>query len=179
MKAKLIAVRGGQCEDCGYRGHPNSLEFHHLDPATKEFTISRYIAQFGYERLIAEAAKCVLLCANCHRIRHMRSDTGTETLPIVDIRRDLKARAIGHMGGHCQGCRRAGPMAVFEFHHVDARTKDFGIGEDGRVRSWELIIAELAKCVMLCANCHREVHAGLRTLEARPGLAETALPYAA
>jgi len=42
------------------------------------------------------------------------------------------------------------------------------------------VIAELAKCVMLCANCHREVHAGARELDAGlPGLAEDALAYVA
>ena len=69
---------------------------------------------------------------------------------------------------------------MFDFHHRDAKEKDFAISQDGVPRRWETIVAELAKCVMLCANCHREVHAGVRTLEGvQPGVAEEALEYAA
>lgn len=85
-----------------------------------------------------------------------------------------------HVGSACCECERIGVSALFEFHHNDAREKDFGISRSGTVRSWEAVVAELEKCVMLCANCHREVHAGVRTI--RPtllGLAEDAAPYAA
>jgi hypothetical protein len=71
-----------------------------------------------------------------------------------------------------------GPLSRFEFHHTDAKTKDFGISEDGILRSWASIVAELAKCVLLCANCHREVHAGVRKLD-KHDLAEDAVSYAA
>jgi len=84
------------------------------------------------------------------------------------------------MGGRCYSCDAEGPAAIFEFHHLDAAQKSFGISQDGNTRSWTRVIAELAKCVMLCANCHREVHAGARELDAGlPGLAEDALAYVA
>ena len=98
---------------------------------------------------------------------------------VVKFRRGQKERAVREMGSMCDVCGRGGPAAVFEFHHVDASSKKFGIS-DGTPRSWPRVLAELAKCVMLCANCHREVHAGVRTLDhPQPGLAEPALPYAA
>ena len=58
------------CEDCG-QNHPATLEFHHTDPTQKDFNVSRLIAQStSLRRLKVEMAKCVVLCANCHRIRH-------------------------------------------------------------------------------------------------------------
>lgn len=181
VKARLIAELGGRCSDCGYPAHPNALEFHHLDASRKAFTMSRLIGTLSYEALAEEAQKCVLVCANCHRARHAAAVTPAEDAdPRLDARRELKTRAVVFMGGSCAGCGRSGPSALFEFHHRDASAKEFGIGEDGRVRTWRKIQAELAKCVMLCANCHREVHAGARTLDGRlVGLAEHAIRYAA
>jgi len=84
------------------------------------------------------------------------------------------------MGGRCEGCGLRAYSRVFEFHHRDARSKDFGLSESGIPHRWEKVVAELAKCVMLCANCHREVHAGMRELDdALLGLAEAAGGYAA
>jgi hypothetical protein len=57
------------------------------------------------------------------------------------------------------------PDSLFEFHHWNAHEKKFGISRDGMSRPWEAIAEELLKCVMLCANCHREIHARVRVLE--------------
>jgi hypothetical protein len=62
------------------------------------------------------------------------------------------------MGSLCEGCGLGGPSALFEFHHRVAGEKEFGLS-DGNPRRWDRVLAELAKCVLLCANCHREVHA--------------------
>ena len=53
-------------------------------------------------------------------------------------------------------------MEALEFHHLTSTKKDFGISSKGYTRSWEKIRAELDKCVLLCANCHREVHSSLQ-----------------
>ena len=53
-------------------------------------------------------------------------------------------------------------MEALEFHHLDSTHKDFGISSKGYTRSWTKISEELDKCLLLCANCHREVHAGLQ-----------------
>jgi len=47
-------------------------------------------------------------------------------------------------------------------HHLDSSEKDFGISSRGYTRSWKRVQEELKKCVLLCANCHREVHVGLQ-----------------
>lgn len=58
-----------RCEKCGFADF-RALEFHHRDPSLKEFEISNGMRGFSRERLMAEIAKCALLCANCHRIEH-------------------------------------------------------------------------------------------------------------
>jgi hypothetical protein len=154
-KRRIVEIRGGRCEDCGYDVSAAALEFHHRNSKTKEFGLGNFNG--SWERLVAEAAKCDLLCANCHRRRHNYRGSL--------VAQGKKARAIELMGGRCGGCSGVVPDSLFEFHHWDARQKKFGISRDGLSRPWEAIAAELLKCVMLCANCHREVHAGVRQLE--------------
>lgn len=58
------------CVDCGEK-NPVCLDFHHLDPSTKEGTVSRMINEFrSLTSILLEIQKCVIVCANCHRKRH-------------------------------------------------------------------------------------------------------------
>ena len=59
------------CVDCGkHYPHP-VMDLHHLDPSTKDWDITRMIkADYGPKRIKEEIDKCVLLCSNCHRLRH-------------------------------------------------------------------------------------------------------------
>ena len=66
--AKLKIARGGKCERCGYNACLKALEFHHLDPSQKDFTISN--DHFRLKEAVEESKKCVLICANCHRELH-------------------------------------------------------------------------------------------------------------
>ena len=66
--AKIKILRGGRCEKCGYDKCIKALEFHHLDPFKKDFTISN--AHFRLKDAVEESKKCILLCANCHRELH-------------------------------------------------------------------------------------------------------------
>lgn len=159
-KQRLVELRGGRCEACGYDISIAALEFHHRDSKTKDFGLGDFSGP--WERLVAEADKCDLLCANCHRRRHHYRGTVAA--------RGKKARAIHLMGDRCGGCFLVVPDSLFEFRHWDAREKEFGISRDGLSRPWEAIATELLKCVMLCANCHREIHAGVRLIERQRGV---------
>jgi len=176
LRAELLESRGNACEDCGYYRAAAALEFHHRDPRSKDFTLSS--ASTKPARIWAEASKCDLICANCHRRRHLAVQVPNED-PVVRSRRETKRRAVALLGGQCVGCGGTFPEPLFEFHHLDARTKEFAISHDGITRRWKKIEAELAKCVLLCANCHRETHAGLRTFTTDPGVAEAAAAYRA
>ena len=76
-KQRLIEEAGGCCLLCGYRRCSGALHFHHLDPAQKEFGIARRGFTRSIEKMRAEAAKCVLLCSNCHA----EVGAGIATLP--------------------------------------------------------------------------------------------------
>jgi transposase-like protein len=66
VKQVLVAEAGGRCAVCGYDRCVRALEFHHLDPTEKRFPLAHRGLSQGIAKLRAEAAKCVLLCSNCH-----------------------------------------------------------------------------------------------------------------
>jgi transposase len=66
VKRILVEEAGGGCVLCGYSRCISALSFHHIEPATKRFELSRRGVTRSIERARAEARKCTLLCANCH-----------------------------------------------------------------------------------------------------------------
>ncbi len=66
VKLALIEAAGGACRLCGYDRYAGALQFHHVDPKDKAFAIADRGVARSLERALAEARKCVLLCANCH-----------------------------------------------------------------------------------------------------------------
>lgn len=66
--AKIKESRGGKCQRCGYNKCIKALEFHHLDPSKKDFTISN--DHFKLTEAVEESKKCILLCSNCHKELH-------------------------------------------------------------------------------------------------------------
>lgn len=71
-------------------------------------------------------------------------------------RRLLKQKAVLFLGGKCSICGYNKCLAALDFHHINPNEKEFII--TGRIRSWNKIENELKKCVLVCSNCHREIH---------------------
>jgi len=83
---------------------------------------------------------------------------------VTRYRRAVKRRLVEEAGGSCRLCGYARCMAALEFHHVDPATKRFSVSTKGVARAFDTVRAEAAKCVLLCANCHAEVEAGISIL---------------
>jgi transposase len=66
VKRLLVDEAGGRCSVCGYDRCVGALEFHHLVPAEKSFSLSHRGVARSLAKARAEASKCALLCANCH-----------------------------------------------------------------------------------------------------------------
>ena len=69
-RAAFLAYKGGMaCSSCG-NDNPVVLDFHHLDGASKERSVAEMVGRDRWTAAYAEIAKCIVLCANCHRIHH-------------------------------------------------------------------------------------------------------------
>jgi transposase-like protein len=66
LKEVLVAEAGGKCQLCGYDRYIGALQFHHRDSAAKSFGLGERGFTRSLEAVRAEAAKCALLCSNCH-----------------------------------------------------------------------------------------------------------------
>ena len=70
LKKQMIEYKGGKCERCGYDRYYGALEFHHIDPDKKDFSLS-HLKRYSFNQIIIdELDKCILLCSNCHREIH-------------------------------------------------------------------------------------------------------------
>jgi excisionase family DNA binding protein len=76
-------------------------------------------------------------------------------------RRKLKEILVHEAGGRCAICGYDRWVGALQFHHRDGEQKEFGVAARGLTRSLETVRSEAAKCILLCANCHSEVEAGI------------------
>ena len=79
---------------------------------------------------------------------------------IKDFRQRLKERATYVLGNKCACCGYDKCIQALEFHHLNPEEKDFSFGTNPN-RSWQTTRQEIQKCILVCANCHREIHYGL------------------
>jgi len=77
---------------------------------------------------------------------------------VAKRRKKVRLMAIEHLGGKCERCGYLRCSEALEFHHKDPANKTFNVSRKGHCRSWERVKQEIKKCVLLCANCHREIH---------------------
>ena len=138
------AQRG--CRDCG-EDDPACLDLHHQAPDEKERAVGELITHgYGRDRLREELTACAVLCANCHRQEH--HDVATEGL-----------RGWVHTHKTTRGCARCdedAPVALDCHHEGEKQETVAELLADGR--PYEAVRAEVARCTILCANCHRREH---------------------
>ena len=73
-------------------------------------------------------------------------------------RKKIKEELITYKGGECQLCHYNKCNASLDFHHLDPNEKDFGISQNNTYRNIDKMKQEVDKCILVCANCHREIH---------------------
>ena len=79
---------------------------------------------------------------------------------VKDFRKRQKQRIIYVMGGKCSICGYNRCNKALELHHLDPEEKQFTFAQNTN-RSWQSIVSELPKTILVCANCHREIHDNL------------------
>ena len=70
-KEKLVEYFQNKCYDCGGKFPICCYDFHHINPLDKKFEIAPRL-DGNFDTIMEEAKKCVMICANCHRVRHYK-----------------------------------------------------------------------------------------------------------
>lgn len=136
------------CVDCGVVYAPYIMEYDHVT-GDKRFNIGK-MANHKRDRVLEEIQKCELVCCACHRIRsHARRPEPT-TPKLVKYHEWLAPKKALP----CSDCGRALAPEAMDFDHIN-EDKTAGVAS---MWSWgrQKVEAELAKCELVCANCHRE-----------------------
>lgn len=91
-KIQFLKEIGSECSLCGYSDCPAAIDFHHVDPLEKDFTLSDFVGK-GEENIRRELEKCEVVCANCHGEIHGEERIGLRKSArenMEDYRRKLK-----------------------------------------------------------------------------------------
>lgn len=82
---------------------------------------------------------------------------------VKEWRHRSKQRMVESMGGKCQCCGYNACKEALAFHHIDPTHKELAFGSlRANPKTWEKVVEELKKCILVCHNCHSEIHAGVR-----------------
>jgi hypothetical protein len=167
----LRDLRRGPCADCGRTYEPHQMDFDHRDPSRTAFRITAGAAMLKTrDALLAETQACDVVCANCHRIRtwvrhskRTRPSGSSKYLARARARWRAQATLLDELRDvPCQDCKQRFPPCAMDFDHRDPTTKAQAVTRMIGRSGTERILAEAAKCDIVCANCHR-----LRTFEGR------------
>lgn len=79
---------------------------------------------------------------------------------VISWRQDKKVKLVNYKGGKCERCGYDKCVQALQFHHLNPDEKDFAIS--GKSYSFERLKKEVDKCIMVCANCHIEIHEELK-----------------
>lgn len=77
---------------------------------------------------------------------------------ISALRRAMKKEAVKRKGGKCEICGYDKCIDALTFHHLNPSEKEFGLANGGNLHSWGKYLEEINKCILVCANCHAEIH---------------------
>lgn len=86
-------------------------------------------------------------------------------IAVTEFRRRRKANLIQVCGGQCCICGYHKSLSALEFHHIRPELKEYAISVNGTCHNIEKDLQEVHKCILVCANCHREIHDGDYSIE--------------
>ena len=133
-------------------------------PRMRNLERARIAREGGTRRATLECDKHGLTDFRADRSGRFRCVTCASD-QVTNRRRRVKQILVEEAGGRCALCGYGAYAGALQFHHVDPSAKAFAVSNNGLTLGIKTIREEANKCVVLCANCHAEVEAGLMTVD--------------
>lgn len=162
IKTLIHEIKNMPCIDCLEYYSSYVMDFDHIDPKTKKGNVSKMAGKtHKIEDIIDEMNKCEIRCANCHRdkthFEQLRIKNDNDVCEAI-LRRRKKQDYVNQIKSiSCMDCLKQYNYWQMDLDHREPANKLMTICEMIR-RNFAMnkIIAEVAKCDPICANCHRE-----------------------
>lgn len=145
-------------DDPAERNRIKQAAYHARNPDAAAAAQARYYAKNGHKRRIE---------SGCRRGQTYYKGRKEELLKKANtVRKENKQWAVDFLGGKCSRCQQSFPLVCYDFHHMDPKEKDHfpcRLLQGNR----EKLKAEIIKCELVCANCHRLIHFQEEALDAK------------
>lgn len=183
-KIRSLELLGGKCCMCGYDKCVRALDFHHINPKEKEFSVSADGSTRSWKRIEKELQKCIILCKNCHSITPVHKERKeTNCVKICAIHGETqfylyKTKERGNrticrkcflenqknrlkdikeklIKLHGGICKSCNNTNILNLDFHHIQQKNKKISS---FKSFKKAEAEAKNCILLCKNCHAETH---------------------
>jgi hypothetical protein len=147
----LASFKDRPCMDCGGSFPVACMDFDHVR-GEKKFDLSD-MKSHSQASLLAEVAKCDVVCACCHRIRTEQSRSGSKN----PYRRIFRERVGSIKSVPCVDCGESFPPVAMDLDHVRGEKQSCVSNMHGTkwARALDRLNTEVTKCDVVCARCHR------------------------
>jgi len=145
-RAFIASLKADPCVDC-LRSHPAfCMDFDHVR-GVKSRGVSNMVS-YSERAILAEVAKCDLVCACCHRVRTAARKERSTKLAAVRTKLDQLKNSP------CADCGQKFPPVAMDFDHVrGSKVRAVSLMKE---QAWDKVLEEIAKCDLVCAVCHRK-----------------------
>jgi hypothetical protein len=100
-------------------------------------------------------------CGSCGKLLKTKRRNKCNSCNVSNYRRNIKKKLVAYKEGKCKICGYNRCDWSMDFHHRDSSKKEFNVSHKGRTISFKKLLTEVDKCILVCKNCHGEIHAGL------------------
>ena len=111
------------------------------------------------EKVCGKCGKSFIVKDNAFNRRYCYDRVPSTPKSGAQNRQIIKQWALEYKGSKCEKCGYNKCSEALEFHHKNPEEKDFNLSDRNLILDWQEIKKELDKCILVCANCHREIHA--------------------
>lgn len=93
----------------------------------------------------------------CYECSPHEDENMSHAAAVTIKRKAIKKALVLYKGGKCEKCGYNKCLSALEFHHLNPKEKDFGLS-DNLTKDFNLLKREVDKCILVCSNCHKEIH---------------------